>query len=172
MNRQIDRHVQHARHLRQIHPQKKDVAPPAVAQVHAHGRRLAQNREGIAVAAHEQFRPNAQRIIGGVARAKHPLIASHRPHASPHLVGKRLKREPAIRGGQRAGNAVARSLALLGSEKDPDGLFIPPAQQLFVTMKGDQRFAGRDRVVSCRQVKSMDRVKKKEGPHPLVEVFA
>ncbi len=56
----------------------------------------------------KQFRANAQRLIGRMAHAKHPLIAAHRAHAAAHLVGQRLKGEPVIGRRQRAGNGIAR----------------------------------------------------------------
>ena len=70
-----------------------------------------------------------------MARAKHPLVAAHRAHAAPHLVGQRLKAEPVIRRGQRARNGGARPVRGLRRQEDVDRLFEPALQQMFVAAR-------------------------------------
>src|ERR1035438_9746545 len=83
---EVDRNIQHARAFWKIHAQEKDVAPAAVGQVHAYRCGLAQDGEEAAGMV-EKFGADAQRIIGGVAGAEHPLIAAHVAHAAAHLSG-------------------------------------------------------------------------------------
>ena len=58
----------------------------------------------------EQLGAEAQRIIGRMAGAEHPLVAAHGAHAAAHLVGQRLEAERAVGGGQRAGDRGARPM--------------------------------------------------------------
>jgi hypothetical protein len=44
-----------------------------------------------------------QWLVESVADAKHPLVAAHRAHAAPHLIGQGLKRQSMIGRSQRAG---------------------------------------------------------------------
>ena len=76
-------------------PEEEDVAPRAVREVHAHRRALAQDRESVpSRRALQQLAADAQRLIGGMADAEHPLVAAHRAHAAAHLIGERLESEP------------------------------------------------------------------------------
>jgi len=104
--------------------------------------------------------------------AEHPLIAADRPHTPPNLFGQGLECEPAICRGQRAGKTVAQSLRRLGAEKDADGLLISSRQKLLVAAKRNQRLAVRGRPLPFRQMETVDRIKKEERPHALVEIFA
>ena len=62
--------------LREIHAQEKDIAPAAMAQIHANWRGFPQNREeAIRRFWCKQLRVNPQRVIGRMTDAKHPLIA-------------------------------------------------------------------------------------------------
>ncbi len=56
-----------------------------------------------------QLRPEPERMIGRMPHAEHPLIAAHRAHAAPDLVGECLKRELVIRLRKGAGNRITRS---------------------------------------------------------------
>ena len=119
---QVDRDVEHARAFREVHAQEEDVAPAAVRQVHAHGRGFAQDGVERAASARQQFGPEAQRIVGRVAGAEHPLVAAHGAHAAAHLVGQRLKAQRAVAGRQRAGNGRAGPAGGLRRQEDVDGL--------------------------------------------------
>ena len=50
----------------------------------------------------EKLGAQAQRVVGGVAGAEHPLVAAHGAHGAAHLVGERLEAEAAVSGGERA----------------------------------------------------------------------
>ena len=122
-------------------------------------------------AALQQLRAHAQRIIGRMPGAKHPLIAAHGSHAAPHLIGQSLKCQPAISGGQRAGKAIARSIALLqAARKIPIASSNRRLRSFSYPLKGISvrpRDSG-----PRRQMKSMNGVEKKQCPYALVEVFA
>ena len=68
-------------------------------------------------------------MVGRMADAEHPLVAAHRAHAAPHLVGQRLKAQALI------GRASALEIASLGpcaacaAQKDLDGLLEAALQQ-------------------------------------------
>ena len=112
---------------------------PQWREVHAHRRALAQDRVGaVARSRCEQFRPEAQRVVGRVPHAEHPLVAAHRAHAAAHLVGQRLKRQPVIGRRQRAGDGVAGAFGLLHREEVVDGLLEPALQQVLVAFERDQ----------------------------------
>ena len=83
---EIDGDIQHARPFREIHPQEKNVAPAAVRQVHAHRRALAQDWERAVGAGLEQLAAQAQRLIGRMAHAEHPLVAAHGTDATADLI--------------------------------------------------------------------------------------
>ena len=168
---QVNRDIEHARAFGKIHAQEKDVAPAAVGQVHAHGRGLAQDGvERLGGAALQQLATDAQRIVGGMAGAEHPLIAAHGAHAAAHLVGQRLEPQRAIAGGQGAGDGGARSGGGLRREKDVDGLLESPLQQMGVA---GERDGGADRSGGmARHMKAMDGIEEEQGAYPLVEVIA
>lgn len=91
---EINRDVQDARTFGVVHPQKEDVAPPAVAQVHAHRCGFPQDgEESVLWCALHQFRANAQGGVFRMGGPEHPLIAAHTAHTAPNLVGQRLKPE-------------------------------------------------------------------------------
>ena len=168
---EIDGDVEHFRALRIIHAEEEDVAPAAVAEVHAHRRALAQHRiEAGGGIAGGEFPADAQRLVGRVAHAEHPLVAGHAAHAAAHLVGQCLEREFLIGGGQCAGNPVARAIIVLGLEKQIDGFLEAPLQQMLVAVErnGPGLLVGEKR----RQVEAVDGVEEKQRPHPVVEVVA
>src|SRR5438876_12202959 len=108
MHRQIDGNIEHFGPFRVIHAQKKNVAPTAMRQVHAHWRGLAENRvRAILQTATSQFRAKAERLIGRVAHAKHPLIAPNRAHAATDLIGEGLKAETMVSCAQPAGESFS-----------------------------------------------------------------
>lgn len=155
----------------EIHAQKEDVAPSAVRQIHAHRSGLAQNREERAtVPPRQHLRANAQRVIRGMAHAEHPLVAAHRTHAAPHLVGQRLKRQLAVPGRKSAGNRRARPLLALRPEEHIQRFPKTPLQQALVTGKRDGR--ARARGEAPRNMEAVNRVEKEKGPHAPVQVVA
>ena len=129
---EIDRHVEDARAFGEVHAEEENVAPAAVGEVHADGRRLAQNRKRVRSRAAQQFRADAERIVVGVAGAKHPLIAAHGAHAAAHLVGEGLEAERPIAGGQSAGDRGAGTVFGLRGEKDFDGFFEAALEQVLI----------------------------------------
>ena len=166
---EIDGDVQHPRAFGKIHPQEEDVAPSAVRQVHAHGRGFAQNRkQRIGLPSRQQLRTDAQRIVGGMAGAEHPLVAAHGAHAAPHLVGQRLEAQRAICGGQRARDGRPRPARSLGRQEDVQRLLETALQQIGVSRERYQA-APRARIPHPRRnMKTMDGVEKEQGADALV----
>jgi len=106
-----------------------------------------------------------------MADAKHPLVAAHRAHAAPHLVGQCLEAQPVIGRSQRAGDAVARlASGDLRLQEDINRFFKAPLQEVGVSFEGDQRTIARVQVQ--RQVETVDGIEEEEGAHPLVQVIA
>ena len=203
---EVDRHVEHPRPLGKVHPEEEDVAPPGMREIHPDGRRFPKHRiHARAIRPDgrlgEQFRPDAQGVIGGMANAKHPLVAAKAADAPPHLIGQRLEPEIAIRCREGAGDRVRRSVGFLRRKESLDRLLEPPVQQMLVALVGNQRgiemadptalslrkpnrvsdsaFRKPNRVSDgdlpcqpCRHVKPVDRVEKKQCPHAFVEVAA
>ena len=91
-------------------------------------------------AARQQFGADAQRIIGGMADAEHPLVAAHRAHAAAHLVGQGLEaqRRDSRRPARWRWRRSAPSRGLRGQE-DVDGLFEAALQQVGVAGEGNRR---------------------------------
>ena len=107
---QIDGDVEHPRAFRVIHAEEKDIAPAAVAEVHANRGRFAEDRKSAAPAGTvEQFAPENQRIVGRMPDAGHPLVAAHGAHAAADLGRQRLECEPLISRGQRARKCRGRA---------------------------------------------------------------
>ncbi len=168
---EIDRDVEDASAFGEIHAEEEDVAPRAVRQVHAHGRRLAQDRVGrVGRGPVEQLGPQPQRLVGRVAEPEHPLVAPHRSDAAPHLVRQGLERQPVVRGRERARHGLVRSLGSLLAQKDVDRLFEAPRQQVGVAVKRDESPLRNPALL--RQVKAMDVVQEEQRPDPLVQVAA
>ena len=57
-----------------------------------------------------------------MANAEHPLVAPHRTHTAPDLIGQGLEAQTMISPRQRAGNWIARPLLRLDGKKDIDRL--------------------------------------------------
>ena len=111
-----------------VHAEEEDVAPGAVRQVHAHGRRLAQDRvRRVGRRPVQQLAADAQRLIGRVADAEHPLVPAHRAHAAAHLVGQGLERQPVVGCRERARHGLVRALRDLLAQEHIDRLFKTPA---------------------------------------------
>ena len=150
---QVDRDVEDARAFGIVHAQEEDVAPGAVAEVHAHRRRFLEDRERIGDrGARQQFRAHAQRLVGRMADAEHPLVAAHRAHAAPHLVGQGLEGQPVIGLGQRAGEALAGPVLRLLAQEDVDGFLEAAQEQVAVALVGHQPARLHARL--CGQVES------------------
>ena len=77
-------------------------------------------------------------MVRGMSDAKHPLIAAEPAHAPPHLIGQRLEAEVAIGSGKGARDRVRRPMLLLRGKKTFNRLFEPSAQQVLVTVVGNQ----------------------------------
>src|SRR5258707_74218 len=77
---EIDRDVQDTRAFGEIHSQEKDVAPRAVRQIHANRSPLEENGHRPIGCGLEQLAADAQRLVGWMADAEHPLVAAHRAH--------------------------------------------------------------------------------------------
>ncbi len=168
---EIDRDVEHFRALGIVHAEEEDITPAAMGQVHADRRALAQDRiETARRIAQREFLAQAQRLVGGVAHAEHPLVAAHAAHAAADLVGQRLEREFLIGCGQGAGNPVARAALLLGFEKHVDGFLEAAFQQIFITLEGNgSGFATGE---PHGQVEAVDGVEEKQRPNTMIEVVA
>ena len=121
---------------------------PLCDQVHAHRRGLAQDRETAPIGrgAPEQLRAEAQRLIGGVADAEHPLVAAHRAHAAAHLVGQGLEAEAVVGRGQGAGDGVARAVrGLRAARKTSIASSKRRLQQVGVAVERDEPGGGAGR---------------------------
>ena len=137
---QVNGDVEHFGPLGEIHAQEEDVAPAAMREVHAHWRALTQNRVGaVERVSPEQFRPQAQGVIGRVPHAKHPLVAAHRPHTASDLVSQRLERQPVVGRRQGTRDSVAGTLRSLHRQKVVNGLFESALQQVLVALEGNER---------------------------------
>ena len=111
-----------------------------------------------------------ERIISGMAGAKHPLVSAHRTHAAPHLVSQRLECEPTISGSKRAGESVTRAIRFPCRKKDADGSFVAPIEQLVVAIERDFRAARRFR--PRRQMETMKVVEKEQRADAFVQILA
>ena len=166
---QVDRGVDDARPLGAVHAKKEDVAPGAVRQVHADGGALAQDGVGIAgTGSAEQFGAQAQRLVGGVAQAEHPAVATDLADAAPYLIGQGLKGQGAVRRRQGAGQGVARAPRRLLRQEQLHGLVVAAHQQPAMPLERHPP-AGRQ-VGTRRQVVAVDRGEEKEGADALVQV--
>ena len=163
---QVDRDVEHPRTLGIVHAQKENVAPAAVAQIHTHWGRLVQNRKQPLRGHLPQQLTHPQRLVRRMADAEHPLVAAHRTHAAPHLVGQGLKTQPTVGLGPRTGRGVAERR----SQQQVDGLFKTTLEQVVVPL--ERHPPPRRQPCLARQVKPIDGIQKKERTHPLVQVVA
>ena len=173
MHRQVDGDVEHPRGLGIVHAEEEDVAPAGMGKVHPHRGGFPQHRKELTAAANaaavEQLRANPQGMVGGMAHAKHPAVASKRPHAPPHLVGKRLQSKVVVGGRQAAAKRIGRAAAPLLGEKDLDRLCETAVEQMLVAGVGNQRGC---RAELGRQKEAVDRREEEQAPHSLVEVGA
>ena len=168
---QVDRDIENASAFGEIHPQKENVAPSTVSQIHADRRSLVQDGEQRRTRAGiQKFGAQAQRVVGGMPGAEHPLIAANGAHAAAHLVGQSLKREPVVAGGEGAGDSRAGPLFGLRGQEDVDGLLKAALQQVGISGERDERaLAGGG---PQGNVKAVDGVEEEQGADALVEVVA
>ena len=118
----------------------------------------------------QQLRPDAQRLIGRMTDAEHPLVAAHRAHAAAHLVGQGLEAEPMIRFRQRTGHRLVRALRGLRLQEDIDRLLETALQQIRIAVERNEAPALHAGLAG--QVKAVDVVEEKQRPHTLVQVVA
>ena len=167
---QVDRNVHHPGAFRIIHAEKEDVAPRAVAQVHADRGLLVQERIEAVGSSFQKLVADSERMIHRMAGAEHPLVALHRPDAAPDLIGQGLEAELPVGLGQGARYAVAGAVLLLPCQKEVDRLLEPPLKEVDVAGVGDQ--ARLLPAVLSGQVETMHGVEEEERAHPFVEVVA
>ena len=128
---EVDGDIEDAGPLGQVHAEEENVAPAAVAEVHADRGGFMQDGSGRAGRCGQEFAAETQRVVGWMAGAEHPLIAADGADAATDLVGERLEREAAIRGGESAGEAVADAVRGLSGKEDADGFFIAAVEEPF-----------------------------------------
>ena len=75
---------------------------------------FGQDRERAVFRSVQQLGAEPQRLIRRMADAEHPLVAAHRSHAAPNLVGQRLKSQVVIGRRQRAGDRIAWAVPASG----------------------------------------------------------
>ena len=138
MDAEIDGDVDDLGALGEIHAEEENVGPRRVRQVHAHGGQFAEDRESAVGAALEQLGPDAERLVGRMAHAEHPLVAAHGADAAADLVGQRLEGEPMIGRGQGGAEPVARTLRLLVGEEGVDGLLETAVEKLLKAVERDE----------------------------------
>ena len=166
VDREVDGDIDDLRALGEIHAEEENIRPRGVREIHANGRAFQQ--DGIAVTiVRKELAADAQRVLGGVTHAEHPLVAAHGADGFTDLVGECLESELVIRGGKGGGDRIAGALFALRGEEGIDGLGETPREEMAVSFEGDVA------VLSARQnrqVVAVDRIKEKQGADALVEV--
>src|SRR5208283_2677029 len=99
---------------------------------------------------------NPQRCVFRISGAEHPLIATNRAHATPHLVSESLKGERAVARCERAGEGRAGFRGGLRGQENIKCFFEPALVEVGVTRERNQR-AG-SRYLARGNVKTMDGV--------------
>ncbi len=134
------------------------------------------NRVTAVAAGPEQLGPKAQRLVGGMAHAEHPLVAAHRAHAPTHLIGEGLESESMIRRGEGAGKSVARALARLGSQEVVDGFLEAAPEQVLIALERDEAGGVGSGVVRVPEflgkVKAVDGIEEEQRAHSFVKIAA
>ena len=108
-----------------------------MGEIHPHRREFAENGIGALWGSLQEFWPQSQWLIGGMAHAEHPLVASHGSHAASHLVSEGLESQAVVGGRQGRSDAFGGTLGLKLSEKAVDGLFEAAVEQMFEASKRD-----------------------------------
>jgi hypothetical protein len=148
---QIHREIEHLRPLGVVHAEEKDVAPGRVAEIESDRRLLDQQRRGLVpTSSRHQLVPQAERIIEGMARAKHPLVSAHGSHGLLDLLRQGLEREAMIGRRQRTRQRVRGAGArLMGAVQRHRFLKASPQREA-VALVGN-RARGLDRIVGGRK---------------------
>ena len=167
---EVDRDVEDAGALGKVHPEKKDVAPGAVSEVHADGCPFVKDREG-AIERLGEDRAQPQRDFIGRAAAEHPLVSADLAHGGADLIGERLQGEPVVTLRQRRAKCVAGPVLSLAIEQDFDGFAEPALEEVMVGGSRDQAGCLRIRFKQRRQMEPVQRVKKKPGAHTLIKIW-
>ena len=105
-------------------------------QIHPHGSSFLQNREGLIGITGQQAGMHAQRIVGGMPHAEHPLIAPHCSHTLAHLIGQRLEGQLVI-GSRQCTRQRIRWRTCEGSHKQGYCFFEAPIEQVHIAVVGD-----------------------------------
>ena len=141
-----------------------------MGEIHPHRREFSENGIGALWGSLQEFWPQSQWLIGGMAHAEHPLIASHGSHTASHLIGEGLESQSVVGGRQGRGDAIGGTLRLKLSEKAVDGLFEAAVEQMFEAGKRDQTCMARGAEFWWK-VKPLEGRQKEQGPHPLVQIL-
>jgi hypothetical protein len=111
---------------------------------------------------------DAQRVIRGVSRPKHPLISSYGAYAGTNLVGEGLKTKTTVCGGEAAGNGFLSAGLLLYHKKPLDGFFEPTVQQIIISFKWKKSPVSDAGL--RRNMEAMDCIQEEKGSNLLVQV--
>ena len=168
MDGEIDGDVEDASALRVIHAEEEDVAPAAVAEVHAHRGAFAEDGIETSRVAPEQLGSDAEWLIEGMSHPEHPLIAADGADAASDLVGQGLEGEAMVGGREGARDAVAGSVVGLVSEEGGDGFVEPTAEEMVVAGERDETAGVQFR--AAWQVKAVEGVQEEEGADTFVEI--
>ena len=164
-NREIHRDIQYAGAFREIHSEEEDVAPAAMSKIHADRSAFAKHRED-SIHRARQSPHHLQRVVGGMAGARHPLIAANGAHAAPDLRGQGLEGEPVIGGSERAGGRCVHAFR----EKQVDRLIKAAVENLLESREAD--WAPIRHAIPKRKVEAVNGVKEKLRANPFVEIAA
>ena len=162
--------VEHLGPLGVVHAQKEDVGPGRVGEIHPHRCEFAENGIGALWGSLQEFWPQSQWLIGGMAHAEHPLVAPHGSHTASHLIGEGLESQSVVSGRQGRSDAFGGTLGLKLSEKAVDGLLEAAVEEMFEAGKRDQTCMARGAEFWWK-VKSLEGRQKEQGPHPFVQIL-
>jgi hypothetical protein len=84
----------------------------------------------------EKFTAEAQRVVGGVSGAEHPLVAAYAAHAAAHLVRQRLESEGFVAGGEGARDGGTGAALRLRGQEEIDGLLEAALSRFEYPVKG------------------------------------
>ena len=116
----------------------------------------------------EELGTDAEGMVGGVAHAEHPLVPANGADRFADLVGKSLEGELVVGGGEGRGDAIRRALLVLDGEEGVDGFFKLATEEVLISFEGDRaRGIGGE---FFGEVKTIDRLKEKDGANAVVEV--
>ena len=168
MDGEVDRDVEDPGAFRIIHAEEENIAPAAMAEVHAHRGAFAQDGIDAGGVAPGQLRSDTEGLIEGMTHSEHPLVAADGADAAADLVGQGLEGEAMVGGGEGARDAVAGTVVRLVGEEAGDGLVEPTVEEVLVTSERDE--AARVEFGAARQVKPVQGVEEEERPNTFVEI--